>query len=137
MRRSAVWAEVERSFRRYQKELVGEVANKEQLAVLVDKEIIDLVEEFLTNAENKLDRKFASSVFYGLCLHIRSVVTRGQEPREIDKNQITDILSNYKKEYLLSAELAEKIGTIYDIEMPLEEIILITLFMSMCRRCIC
>lgn len=121
-------AEVERSFRRYQKELVGEVANKEQLAVLVDKEIIDLVEEFLTNAENKLDRKFATSVFYGLCLHIRSVVTRGQEPRDIDKNQITDILSNYKKEYLLSAELAEKIGTLYDIEMPLEEIILITLF---------
>ncbi|MBQ8278735.1 MAG: PRD domain-containing protein [Roseburia sp.] len=121
-------AEVERSFQRYQKELVGEVANKEQLAVLVEKDIIDLVEEFLANVENKLDRKLSSSVFYGLCLHIRSVVNRVKDPRNIDKNQITDILSNYKKEYLLSAELAEKIGKRYDMEMPLEEIILITMF---------
>ena len=121
-------AEVERAFRRYQKELVTGVANKDQLAVLVDNKIIDLVEEFLKIAESKLDRKFAGSVFYGLCLHIHSVVVNGREPREIDKNQITDILSNYKKEYLLSAELAEKIGAHYDIEMSLEEIILITLF---------
>ncbi|MBQ8627611.1 MAG: PRD domain-containing protein [Agathobacter sp.] len=121
-------AEVERSFQKYQKELVRDVTNKEQLSILVDEKLIELVEEFLQNAESKLDRRFSSSVFYGLCLHIKAVVNHREEPKKLDKNQITDILSNYKKEYLLSAELAEKIGKAYDMEIPLDEIILITMF---------
>lgn len=121
-------AEVERSFQQYQKELVRDVTNKEQLSILVDEKLIELVEEFLQKAESKLDRRFSSSVFYGLCLHIKAVVTKREEPKKLDKNQITDILSNYKKEYLLSAELAEKIGKEYHMEMPLDEIILITMF---------
>ena len=121
-------AEVERSFQQYQKELVRDVTNKEQLSILVDEKLIELVEEFLQKAESKLDRRFSSSVFYGLCLHIKAVVNKREEPKQLDKNQITDILSNYKKEYLLSAELAEKIGKEYGIEIPLDEIILITMF---------
>ena len=121
-------AEVERRFQKYQKELVRDVANKEQLAVLVDEKLINLVEEFLRKAESRLDRTFSSSVFYGLCLHIKAMVNRGEERRTLDKNQITDILSNYKKEYLLSAELAEQIGMEYNIEIPLDETILITMF---------
>jgi transcriptional regulatory protein LevR len=121
-------AEVERSFQQYQKELVRDVTNKEQLSILVDEKLIELVEEFLQKAESKLDRRFSSSVFYGLCLHIKAVVNKREEPKKLDKNQITDILSNYKKEYLLSAELAEKIGKEYGMEIPLDEIILITMF---------
>jgi transcriptional regulatory protein LevR len=121
-------AEVERSFQQYQKELVRDVTNKEQLSILVDEKLIELVEEFLQKAESKLDRRFSSSVFYGLCLHIKAVVNKREEPKKLDKNQIPDILSDYKKEYLLSAELAEKIGKEYGMEIPLDEIILITMF---------
>lgn len=121
-------AEVERSFRKYHKELVAEVANKEQLSVLVDKDIIEMVESFLEEASGRLDRHFSNSVFYGLCLHINALVRGRHESGGLDKSQITDILANYKKEYLLSAELAEKIGKRYEMELPIEEIILITMF---------
>lgn len=121
-------AEVERSFQKYQKELLGDVTNKEQLSVLVDTTIINLVEAFLQRASEKLDRNFSASVFYGLCLHIKTAVNRKEQVKKINKNQITDILSNYKKEYLLSAELAEEIGKAYHIELPMDEIILITMF---------
>lgn len=127
-------AEVERSFQQYQKELVRDVTNKEQLSILVDDKIIELVEEFLQKAESKLDRRYSSSVFYGLCLHIKAVVSHREEPKKLDKNQITDILSNYKKEYLLSAELAEKVGKEYGIDVPLDEIVLLTMFISFQRE---
>lgn len=121
-------AEVERSFSRYQKELVGEIANKEQLSVLVDAAIIEMVEGFLQNAQEKLERHFEPPVFYGLCLHINAVVNRKEESKQLDKSQITDILTDYKKEYLLAAELAEQIGRHFSLELPIDEIILITMF---------
>lgn len=121
-------AEVERSFQQYQKELVQDVTNKDQLTVLVDKGIIDLVEEFLQNAERKLDCRFPSDVFYGVCLHIKSIVGPNGGSRTIDKRQIADMVSNHKKEYMLSAEFAERIGKAYDLELPIDEIILIAMF---------
>ncbi|MBE5950423.1 MAG: PRD domain-containing protein [Lachnospiraceae bacterium] len=122
-------AEVERSFEKYQRELVRDVANKKQLEVLVDSRLIPLVEEFLTNAEKRLDRSFSSSVFYGLCLHINAVIQGKREKGQVDKNRIAEILGYHKKEYLLSAELAENIAKEYKTEFPMEEVILITMFL--------
>lgn len=122
-------AEVERSFSEYRKNLVRDVVNKNQLEVLVDRKLISMVEEFIKSAEEKLDCRFSSSVFYGLCLHINAVILGNREPEQMDKNQIADILAYHKKEYLLSAELAERITEEYQIELPVDEVILITLFL--------
>lgn len=122
-------AEVERSFGEYRKNLVRDVVNKKQLEVLVDRKLISLVEDFLKSAEEKLDCRFPNSVFYGLCLHINAVVFGNRESGQLDKNQIADILAYHKKEYLLSAELAEHITEEYHIELPVDEVILITLFL--------
>lgn len=122
-------AEVERAFGKYQQDLVRDVANKKQLEVLVDSRLIPLVEEFLQDAEKRLDRRFSSSVFYGLCLHINAVVQGKRGNGQLDKSRIAEILGYHKKEYLLSAELAESIAKEYHIELPMEEIILITMFL--------
>ena len=98
---SILSTEVERTFAKYKVNLVGEVADKSQLAVLVDEILMDLVEEFLKNAEQTLDRKFPSSVFYGLCLHIKDVIEHTQEQHLLDKSRIAEILSKHQKEYLL------------------------------------
>ena len=122
-------AEVERSFGEYQKNLVQEVGNKNQLEVLVDGKLIQMVEQFLQTAEAKLDRRFSNSVFYGLCLHINAVISGNREPGQLDKKQIADILSYHKKEYMLSAELAENLAKEYEMELPMDEVILITMFL--------
>jgi citrate lyase gamma subunit len=50
-------AEVERTFGKYQKDLVRDIADKKQLEVLVDSRLIPLVEEFLQNAEKRQERR--------------------------------------------------------------------------------
>ena len=122
--------EVENMFRRYQNELTREVTNKEQISMLVDKRIINLVEVFLDEASIKLGRNFSDSVFYGLCLHLNSILSSQSTSNKIAPKQISDILENYKSEYLLSMELSLKLRQIFDIELPIEEVILITMFIS-------
>ncbi|MBQ9122305.1 MAG: PRD domain-containing protein [Lachnospiraceae bacterium] len=126
---SILSTEVERTFAKYKVNLVGEVADKSQLAVLVDEILMDLVEEFLKNAEQTLDRKFPSSVFYGLCLHIKGVIEHTQEQHLLDKSRIAEILSKHQKEYLLASELAGEVGKIYSTQLSAQEIALLTMFL--------
>ncbi len=122
--------EVESIFRRYQNSLTREVINKEQMAMLVDKRIINLVEIFLNGASAKLGRNFSTSVFYGLCLHLNSAISERSTSNKAARKRILDILENYKSEYLLSMELSLKIKQIFEIELSIEEIILIAMFIS-------
>lgn len=121
--------EVERAFSEYRKNLIKVVENRDMLFSLVDKEIIDLVGDFLVEAEQRLDRKFSESIFYGLCLHVKGIINQTEPLRKVDKEQWGEILTNYKKEYLLSSTLAEKIQQTFDMEIPVDEILLITLFL--------
>lgn len=122
--------ELEMTFQKYQNTLVKEIANKEQLAILVEKPIIRLVEEFLEEAQKQLGRKHANSVFYGLCLHIQSLIRKHPQANPIIHEQISNILKNHKAEYLLSLELAKRVEQLYQVELQVEDIILITLFIS-------
>ncbi len=121
--------EIERVFSEYRRKLTKEVANRDMLFALVDKEIIDLVEEFLAEAEQKLDRKFSESIFCGLCLHVKGVIRRTETPRKVEKQQLTEILTNYKKEYLLSSALGEKLEKTFNVEISMDEVLLMTLFL--------
>lgn len=122
-------AEVERSFREYQKALVREVGDKRQLEVLADGTLIRLVEDFLKTAGQTLGREFPSSVFYGLCLHINAVIRGNREPGRLEKTRMTEILSHHRQEYYLCAQLAEEISKEYQLELPTDEVLLMTMFL--------
>ncbi len=122
--------EVERSFAKYRVNLVGEVADKSQLAILVEEPLMELVEAFLKRAEQSLTTQFPSSVFYGLCLHIHAVIHHTSERAAIDKARIADVLGKHQKEYLLMVELAEEIKKVYTVELSTEEIALMTMFLT-------
>ena len=122
-------AEVEQNFKRYQNSLTQDVVNTEQLSVLVAPETIRLVEDFVKNAEQKLERRFAPSVFYGLCLHVEALLRREDRNRDLAKEQMTEIISLYKKEYLLAAEFAETLSEKCNRELPLEETVFLTMFL--------
>ena len=49
--------------------------NLEQLSKIVDKRLIDLVAQWLNGCKKELGRSFKTNVFYGLCLHINSLLT--------------------------------------------------------------
>ena len=121
-------AEIENEFRKYEKSLLHEELNKEQLSKLVDKKVIYIVEDFLNKSEVILSREFSSSVFYGLCLHVNALVNNRNATNNITSEQISEILENYKKEYSLSLQLSKKIEEEFGFPIPLEEVILITMF---------
>jgi transcriptional regulatory protein LevR len=122
-------AEVENTFRNYKNELSKQVVNKEQLSMLVDKRIIDMVQAFLDEASLKLGRNFSNSVFYGLCLHLNSALNR-ESQNSVPPEQITKIIENYKAEYSLSLEFSARLNQSLGTELSIDEVVLITMFIS-------
>ena len=121
--------EVERAFGKYQKELIRDVTDKKQLEILVEEKLIGIVEDFLKKAEQQLKRSFSTSVLYGLCLHLNAVITGKREKSAPDRESIAEILVYHREEYLLSEELAERIKEEYGVELSMEEILLLTMFL--------
>ncbi len=121
--------EVERSFGQYQKELVKEVGNREQLAVLVERRLVELVDVFMRRAETELARTLDDNIFYGLCLHLKSVLSGNDGKKFANKGQMVRFRQMHQKEYGLGVELAERIYAAYGTMLPEEEIILITMFL--------
>ncbi|MHB8805968.1 MAG: PRD domain-containing protein [Anaerolineaceae bacterium] len=122
-------AEFEETFRRYINDVSSQVINKEQLVKLVDERTIPLVETFLTEVSKELAINFPPSVFYGLCLHIDSLV-KGHTTRQLLPNQqMSEVAEQHKAMYLLSLQFVAKIENKFSLTLPAEEAIFITMFL--------
>ncbi|WP_055666963.1 sigma-54-dependent transcriptional regulator [Desnuesiella massiliensis] len=118
----------------YFKELIGSPergVNKEELSKIVDKSIIDLVEEFLTYAGAKLGRVFPNKTFYGLCLHISSSIERIRTGKKIINHNLKKIIEEYKEEYVLSLNFATKLEKQFIIKLPVDEVGFISMFLTL------
>lgn len=103
--------------------------NLEQLSKIVDADIIDCVKDWFSDCKKELGRSFRSNVFYGLCLHINSLLSLNSNQQRVDKQQIIKIIQEYPREYAASVQLAELLKESKDIHLPVEEIVLITMFL--------
>ncbi|NMC29090.1 MAG: PRD domain-containing protein [Pelolinea sp.] len=124
-----LYTEFEEIFRKYLNDISRNVVNKEQLIKLVDKRTIPLVETFLDEAGKKLLIEFPPSVFYGLCLHIDSMV-KGRNTRELLTGyRMSEIVEQNKAKYLLSQQFVQQIESTFSVKLPAEEAIFITMFL--------
>lgn len=121
--------ELERAFGKYQSQLVHDVTSRKELGLIVDDELMQLVEKFIKKVETIQNRTIDESVFFGLCLHMKGVVNQNRETETVGKLEISQVVTKHKQEYLLSAEFAEEIQEKYQVEMPIDEVILITMFL--------
>lgn len=103
--------------------------NLEQLSKIVDKEIITIVDRWLENTKKELNRTFKSNVFYGLCLHINSLLTLNTEHQRIDNDQIIEVIQEYPQEYAASVSLGNVLKELKGLELPIHEIVLIAMFL--------
>lgn len=110
--------------------------NKEELSKLVNKEIIDLVDEFLNLASFKLNRIFPNKTFYGLCLHITSSIDRLQAGKKIVNHNLKKVIENYKDEYIIALDFARKIEKQFNIKLPIDEVGFITMFLTLGKESI-
>ena len=120
-------AEFKDIFHRYLQDISNQVINKEQLVKLVDERTIPLVETFLDEVKQKLSIDFPPSVFYGLCLHINSIVKSNTNRQLLSDNQILEISEHYKDIYVLALQFVSKVEEAFSIILPSEEAIFITM----------
>lgn len=101
----------------------------EQLSKIVDFRIIELVQKFSEMTKTELKIILKPSVFYGLCLHMNSLLSIKSSHSRVDNDQLNFIVQNYPKEYALSAQFALDFKDMFGIELPPEEISIITMFL--------
>lgn len=106
-----------------------ETYDTEQLSKIVDSRIIELVQKFSEITKTELKIILKPSVFYGLCLHMNSLLSIKSSHSRMDNDQLNFIVQNYSKEYALSAQFAVDFKDMFGIELSPEEIAIITMFL--------
>lgn len=109
--------------------MFDEQYNSIQLAKIVDPRVIQLVNSWLDTCSKALKREFKPSVFYGLCLHINSLLTLTTKRHMIPTNETSNLIQTYPEEYAFSVQLASNLNRQLQLDLPTEEIILILLFL--------
>ena len=98
--------------------------NTEQLSKVVDKRIIEVVVEVMNEIEQTRNITYSSSVAYGLCLHIGSLLKSKQRNTNLELSRLNKMIESHQLEYehalLLSERLKEEIGVyIHEVERKL------------------
>ena len=101
----------------------------EQLSKIVDPKIIHMVTKVIDVCKNELQREIQPQVFYGLCLHMNSLLTLKLTQSRVDDDQIVHIIQEYPKEYGISIQLGQMFKDEFNIELPIEEIVIIAMFL--------
>ncbi|HRX58343.1 MAG TPA: PRD domain-containing protein [Eubacteriales bacterium] len=127
--KSMLCIEYEAMFRQYWNATISQAVNKEQLLNLVGAQVIALVENFLSDAGARMDRIFPPSVFYGLCLHVSALSKKDSSRQMLSNQQIAEIAGRHRTEYALSLEFTQQLEKAFGHRLPLEEAMLITLFL--------
>lgn len=105
--------------------------NLEELYKVVDKRIVDIVDNFLNHARKILKRDFSEKTLYGLSMHVASSIERILSGKKIENHQLDDIKRIYKDEFEVSKELKKLIEREFDIEVPEDEVGFITMFLCL------
>lgn len=121
--------DIENEFREYTKKLSGAIVNKEHLRKVVDNEIIMLVDEFLESASKQFHCIYPISTYYGLCLHLSNTLKNHRRIQRLSNERIMEIVEKYKEEYALCTKFVSKIERQYTIQLPIDEVIFITMFL--------
>lgn len=101
----------------------------EQLSKIVNPEIISMVEKLVNLCKKELNKDYKSHVFYGLCLHMNSLLTLPLEHQRVEDDKIIEIVNKYPKEYAITTQFAQLFKEKFNKELPIEEIVIITMFL--------
>lgn len=122
--------ETENMIREYMNSLDVTKINTEQLSKIVDVRLIDLVNRFLEGASKLFNRIYPISVSYGLCLHLSSTLNRNTKTQRLNNQQIMEVVESYKNEYSYSMKFASEFERIFNVSLPIDEVVFITMFIS-------
>ncbi len=112
----------------YQRYLTKQTLNIEQLSKVVDIKIINMVKDFLDQAQILFQVNYPLSLYYGLSLHIGALVQSTNRTQRLGNKQIMGIISEYQKEYLYCAQFINILELEYGISILMDEAVILTMF---------
>lgn len=126
-------ADVEAEISRYTKRFDSDNINRDSLAKIVSKDVIDAVDSLIRKASEQLNRVYSSSTFSGLCLYVSSLIQRGGRTQQLSSEKIMEIINEHKEEYTLCLQFSEWIEMQYNsIEVLIDDVVMMTMFL--CQR---
>ncbi|SHK65673.1 sigma 54 modulation protein [Clostridium cavendishii DSM 21758] len=121
--------DIDRYFKKYIRDLPQKF-RKDEISKIVDIEIVNLVEQVLGFATKKLNRDFDEKVYFGLALHLQGSLDRIRQGTKIFHPKLNFVRSEYNDEFMVAMEIAQIIDKKFNIEVPLDEIGYITMFLA-------
>ena len=103
----------------------------EQLYKVVDKKIVEVVENFLKRAADKLNRTFSPKILYGLSMHVASSIERIKSGKKIENHQLEDIKKQHNEEFEVANDFRNEIKNTFNIEVAEDEAGFIAMFLCM------
>ncbi len=104
-----------------------EIYSHNKLLHFLDEKIVKVVEQLLSETEQKLKIKYTDSAYIGLVVHISLAIKRIQnlEKIEMEQQKLQKLLLT--PEYSVAEEIAQGLSEHLDVEIPVDEIGFITM----------
>lgn len=121
---------VENRMGHYFSDYIEQLASREVRKELISKEILKATDLVYDVAEKRLNRSFNNSTRFAFSLHLQSTLDRIREDRQIIHPNLNGVRKQYSKEFQVAIELSALIEEQFAIEIPLDEIGFITMFLT-------
>lgn len=108
---------------------IDDFNNLEQISKIVDERVTLLVKTWLESCREVLNREYKASTFFGLCLHINSLLTAIPTVSRLENQQLVSVIEAYPKEYAESIRFSLTLQSELGLQLPPEEIALIMMFL--------
>ena len=106
--------DLEEHFKKYISSLSNEI-EKSELSKVVDIKLINIVEEMLQIASNKLNREFEQKVYFGLALHLQGSIERMTLGIKIRHPKLNLIRAQYREEFMVAMEIVKIVENKFNI----------------------
>ncbi|AOR24915.2 sigma 54-interacting transcriptional regulator [Clostridium taeniosporum] len=127
-------------FEKYFKKYISNISinlKKEEISKIVGLRIIRVVEKMLSIASKKLNIDFNQKVYFGLSLHLQGSIERIISGKRIYNPKLNVIRVHYRDEFIVAMDIVKIIEKEFNIDVPLDEIGYITMFLSACNDDVC
>lgn len=114
---------------KYQNKIMPSQLNIKQLSKIVSIDLIKKIETIVEEVKATTKVTIDTSMFYGLCLHINSLLnSTSVKTKVIDNEQIMTVISDHPEEYNVGIKLADELYRSYGIKPTLDEKVLMAMF---------
>lgn len=103
---------------------------RQKLLKIVDKTLLELVEEIRQLARFRLKKEFNERFLYALSLHLSAFFKRLSNNQPIKNMNIESVIRDNPQEYALALEIKAKLETAYNVEVPEVEMEYLTILLS-------